>query len=132
MLGIGFPRGIVDRIPTSQVIAWVDADPDERASLVAKLVINDFSSDETLASRIVGAYGDRVEVASALRSEYMSGVVWGSASTHWEKLATSVEEATKHTKLPKLWRWATDVARVLRMMAEGERQWEAERDLRWD
>lgn len=132
MLGIGFPRGIVDRIPTSQVIAWVDADPDERASLVAKLVINDFSSDETLASRIVGAYGDRVEVASAFCSEYMSGVVWGSGSTHWEKLATSVEEVTKHTKLPKLRHWATDVARDLRMMAERERQWEAERDLRWE
>src|SRR5690606_26193933 len=102
MFSIGFPRGVVERMPPDQVIAWVDADPDERASIVAKLASKNFATDDTLASRIVGAYGDRDDVASAFFSEYVSGSWWGPASTHWEELATSIDEVAKRTKLPKL------------------------------
>jgi hypothetical protein len=130
VFSIGFPRGVVERIPPDQVIAWVDAGPDERASIVAKLASKNFSSDETLASRIVGTYGDRDDVASAFFSEYVSGSWSGPASTHWEQLATSIKEVAKRTKLPKLRRWATDAARSLRRMAERDRQREEEEDLR--
>jgi hypothetical protein len=130
MFSIGFPRGVVERIPPDQVIAWVDADPDERASMVAKLASKDFASDDTLASRIVGTYGDHDDVASAFFSEYVSGGWSGPTSTHWEQLATSIEEVAKRTNLPKLRRWAADAARSLRQMAERDRQREEEEDLR--
>lgn len=130
MFSIGFPRGVVERMPPEQVIAWVDADPDERASMVAKLASKNFANDDTLASRIVGTYGDRDDVASAFFSEYVSGSWSGPASAHWEQLATSIEEAANRTKLPKLRRWATDAARSLRQMAERDRQREEEEDLR--
>ncbi|MBN1458535.1 MAG: ATP-binding protein [Armatimonadetes bacterium] len=130
MFSIGFPRGVIERIPSDQVIAWVDAEPDERASVVAKLVSKNFSSDETLASRIVGTYGDRDDVASAFFSEYVSGSWSGPASSHWEHLAASVEEVANRTKLPKLRRWATDAARSLRQMAERDLQREEEEELR--
>jgi hypothetical protein len=127
---IGFPPGVVEQMPRDQVIAWVDADPDERASIVAKLAIKNFTSDNTLASRIVGTYGDRDDVASAFFSEYVSGGWSGPASVHWEQLATSIEEVAKRTKLPKLGRWAADATRSLRQMAERDRQREEEEDLR--
>ena len=130
MFSIGFPRGVVERMPTDQVVAWVDADPDERASIVAKLASKNFANDDTLASRIVGTYGDRDDVASAFFSEYVSGSWSGPASAHWEQLATSIEEVAKRTKLPKLRRWAADAARGLRQMAERDRQREEEEDLR--
>lgn len=130
MFSIGFPRGVIERISPKHVIAWVDADPEKRASMVANLVSKNFSSDETLASRILGEYGDRDEVASAFLSEYVSGSWTGPASVHWEQLATSIEEVAMATKLPKLRRWATNAARSLRQMAERDRQRETEEDLR--
>lgn len=130
MFTIGFPRGVVERMPPDHVIAWVNADPDERASIVARLASKNFATDDTLASRIVGEYGDRDDVASAFFSEYVSGSWWGPASTHWEELATSVDEVAKRTKLPKLRRWAAEAARDLRQMAERDHQREEEEDLR--
>lgn len=130
MFSIGFPRGVIERIPSDKVIAWVDAEPDERASMVAKLVSKNFSSDETLASRIVGTYGDRDDVASAFFSEYVSGSWSGPASSHWEQLAASIEEVANRTRLLKLRRWAADATRRLRQMAERDLQREEEEDLR--
>jgi hypothetical protein len=127
---IGFPRGVVDRVPPEQVLSWVHSDPDMRASIVARLVSISFARDDTLAARIVGAYGDREDVASACFSEYVSGAWWGPASSHWEQLATSIEEVAKRTNLPKLRRWASDAASSLRQMAERDRKREEEELLR--
>jgi hypothetical protein len=130
MFSIGFPRGLIDRMPSDQVIAWVDGNPDERAPIVAKLASKTFASDDTLASRIVGTYGDRDDVASAFFSEFSTGIWWGPASTHWEELATSIDEVAKHTKLPKLRRWAAGAASSFRQMAARDYQREEENDLR--
>ena len=102
----------------------------KRASIVARLASTNFANDDTLASRIVGAYGDRDDVASAFLSEYVSGGWSGPASAHWVQLATSIEEVATRTKLPKLRRWAADAARGLRQMAERDRQREEEEDIR--
>lgn len=130
MFSIGFPRGVVERLPPEQIIAWVDTDPDERASMVAKLASKNFANDDTLASRLVGTYGDRHDVASAFFSEYVSGSWSGPSSAHWEQLSTSIDEVASRTKLPKLRRWAADAARSLRQMAERDRQREEEEELR--
>lgn len=130
MFCIGFPRGVVDKGPLQQVMAWVDADPDNRASIIAKLASKDFANDDTLASRLVGSYGDREDVARAFFSEYVSGSWVGSASAHWEELAISSEEIANRTALPKLRRWATRAARDLRQMGERDRQREEEEYLR--
>jgi hypothetical protein len=48
--------------------------------VVARIASKDFSIDQTLESRILGAYGDRERVASAFFLGYTSGDVWcGSA-----------------------------------------------------
>ncbi len=128
---LSFPKGVVERIPSDLVIAWVEADPDTRAAIVAKLANMDFSSDDTLVSRIVGTYGDREDVAIAFFSEYVTGFWSGPASAHWEGLAIYINELVNRTKLPKLRRWAQDkAAQELRRMADQSRQREEEEDLR--
>ena len=128
---IGFPRGILERMPANDVGAWIAEQPEERAAVVAQLATKDMSTDVTLASRILGEYGDNEKVASSFFSEYMSGGWTGSASTHWNQLADSLEEVARRTALPKLRRWAADSVRSLRGMAERDQQREEEEELRW-
>lgn len=127
---IGFPRGVLDRMPTDKVGAWISENPEERAAVVASLARKNFSIDESLASRIIGAYGDTEGVASAFFSAYVSGTWSGPASMHWEKLADSLEEVVGRTKLKKLRLWAANSARSLRGMAENDRRREEEEEIR--
>jgi hypothetical protein len=110
--------------------AWIAENPDERAATMARLISTNLSTDETLASRIIGEYGDNEQVARAFFAEYMSGSWWGPASEHWDELAHSLEQVSARTALSKLRRWARNSARSLRKMAERDRQREEEEDLR--
>ncbi len=130
LFGIGFPRGVLERMPADDVWAWIAEKPGERAAIVAHLADKNMSTDATLASRILGEYGDEEGVASAFFSEYVSGSWSGPASAHWDALAESLEAVAGRTALPKLRRWASESARSLRQMAERDRQREEEEDLR--
>jgi hypothetical protein len=130
MFTIGFPRGLPDKVPAEDVIAWIEENPNERAPMVAKLASKNLSTDETLAARVLGAYGDIDDVASAFFGEYLSGGFFGPSSEHWEGLAKALDEVSSRTKLPKLRRWATGAAHNLRQMAERDRQREAEEEIR--
>jgi hypothetical protein len=131
MFGIGFPRGVLERMPANDIGAWIAEKPEERAAMIARLTSKDMSTDDAFASRIIGTYGDNERVASAFFSQYVSGTWWGPASAHWDELAHSLEEIAERTALPKLRRWATDSARSLRNMAERDRHREEEDELRW-
>ncbi len=131
MFSIGFPRGVLERIPSDYVGAWIAEKPEERAAMVARLTSKNMSTDETLASRIIGTYGDNERVASAFFSEYVSGRWSGPASAHWDQLADSLNDVAGRTALLKLRRWAADSARSLRRMAERDRHREEEEELRW-
>jgi hypothetical protein len=127
---IGFPRDVLERMPLDDVAAWIAEAPSNRAATVARLTNKNFSTDETLPSRMIGAYGDNESVAGAFFSEYLSGTWWGPASAHWVELAQSLEMVSKRTALPKLRVWAANSARSLRRMAERDQQREEEEDLR--
>lgn len=131
LFSIGFPRGVLERMPQDKVAAWIAKKPEERAAIVARFTINYMSTDETLASRIIGAYGDNERVASEFFSEYVSGSWCGPASAHWDQLADSLENVSRRTALPKLRHWAAHSARSLRRMAERDRKREEEEELRW-
>ena len=122
MFSIGFPRDLLERLPGDDVVAWVAQKPEERASILSRLIAGDVSTDDRLASRIIGEYGDNREVANAFFAEYVCGVRYGPASSNWDKLAQSLESVARQTALPKLRRWATDSARSLREMAERDRR----------
>jgi hypothetical protein len=131
MFSIGFPKGVLERMPADDIGAWIAEQPEKRAAIVAQFASKDISTDATLASRILGEYGDNEEVASPFFSEYVSGSWVGPASAHWDQLADSLEEVAGRTVLPKLRRWAANSARSLRRMAERDRQGEEEEELRW-
>jgi hypothetical protein len=123
---IGFPRGILERVPADEITAWIAEKPEERTAMTARFTSKDMSTDNMLASRIIGEYGDKEDVASAFFSEYLTGSWSGPSSAHWDQLAESLEEVARRTTLPKLRRWAADSARSLRGMAERDRHREEE------
>jgi hypothetical protein len=130
MFTIGFPRGVLERMPADDVGAWIAEQPEERAAMVARLASKNMMTDETLWSRLLGEYGDNERVASRFFSEYISGGWSGPVSSHWDQLAESLEAVTRRTALSKLRRWAADSAGSLHKMAERDRQREEEEDLR--
>jgi len=127
---IGFPRDVIDQVPPAEVLAWVAEDPDFRASIIAHMASKNFSTDDTLASRILGQFGMLDVVASAFFSNLISGVFGGPASSHWETLAQQLTDVSVRTQLPQLRRWADNSAASLRNMAELERSQEDEEQIR--
>jgi hypothetical protein len=127
---VGFPDGLLDRMPPDEVGAWVAEKPEERAAIIARLASKDMSTDQTLASRLLAEYGDNERIASSFFSAYVSGSWWGSASSHWDQLAQALDAVADRTGLPKLRRWASDHARSLREMAERDRDREQEQEIR--
>jgi hypothetical protein len=109
---------------------WVSGNVEERASLVASLIGTNLSSDDTLAARLLGAFGDNERVASAFFAEYTTGSWSGPASTHWSELANRLADVANQTSLPKVKTWAKGAVDSLRRMADSELQREEEWDLR--
>jgi hypothetical protein len=130
MFTIGFPRDVIDQIPTDEVMKWISEEPRERASTVAHLANKDFSSDETLASKVLGQFGNSEAVGSAFFSNFIGGVFSGPASAHWESLAAQLLAVSKRTRLPQLSRWAQGASVSLQSMARQERQREEEEQIR--
>jgi hypothetical protein len=128
---IGFPRGIFDRMPLGDIESWLAESPENNASIAARLVSMDFTSDDTLISRVIGQYGDNENVANAFLSAYRTGAWIGPASIHWDELAKALDEVAGRTSLPKLRRWATSSSRILRDMASQDWEREQEENLRW-
>jgi hypothetical protein len=126
---IGFPAGMLERIPPDDIKTWISEQPEERATIVAHLTGSDISSDETLGAIVLGEFADNDRVARAFFSKYISGTWWGPASSHWNQLAESLDQVTARTKLPKLRRWARESAKTLRKMAEDDRRQEEEEAL---
>ena len=127
---VGFPQGLLDQMPSEDVGAWIAEKPTERASVIARLVSKNMSTDETLSARILGAFGDDEDVASSFFAAYVTGNWTGPASDHWRRLASHVDAVAERTALPRLRNWARDAADRLRRMAERDAEREAEEDLR--
>ena len=127
----GFPEGIVDTLPHEDIMKWVAVEPSERASLMARLVTLDFRTDETLASKVLGEFGDIEEVGDSFSAAFNSGIWSGTWSGHWNALAADLEYVVQHTSLTKLKSWAHEGASGLRLRAEKDSVRDEEQDLRW-
>ena len=130
---IGFPVGVIDRVPRDEVLAWIAAVPaahaPERAALLARLTDKLALTDESLAGLVIAAYGDKTVVAEAFFSHLVSGGGWGPISDRWENVAQELDHVAGETNLPGLRRWAQRSSRALRDMVNQERQEEEEREL---
>jgi len=127
---VGFPLGLLDRMPADDVCSWVQENPRERASIVARLVNKSLKNDETLTARILGRFGDDETIGSEFFAAYVSGSWTGPTSEHWGTLAAELERVAQATRLPKLRRWAAESARQLREMQKRDAQREEEEDVR--
>jgi DNA polymerase III delta prime subunit len=128
---IGFPQSVLDRMPLSDVKAWVSADAKNRAPIIAGLASRNLSNDTTLASHLLAEFGDDENVGEAFFMSFAYGDGWcGPASEHWEQLAASADEVANRTVLPKLRRWAVRTADNLRKMAARDREREDEEYVR--
>ncbi len=98
--------------------------------MIARLVSKGMATDDTLAARVLGAFGDDEHVRGAFFAAYVTGNWTGPASDHWRRLASNVEAVAQRTALPKLRDWAEEAAERLRRMADRDAEREAEDDLR--
>jgi hypothetical protein len=128
----GFPPHLLGRIPKKEINDWIAVKPAERAAILARISGADFSSDDSIPSRLLGDYGDDPQVGDAFFSAYVSGTWMGPASEHWISLAQETERVAERTALPKLRGWAVASAARLREMAARDRQREEEEELRDD
>lgn len=124
-----FPRGVIDIISAGEVIEWVSVQPEIRAKILAEVISINLLIDNSIASQILGKYGDNEQIARSFFSSYLPGSWSGQASAHWDNLADKLDQVQKQTSLPKLRLWASNYAGYLRQMAERERHKEAEEDI---
>jgi hypothetical protein len=129
----GFPAGVIERVPTDDVLAWIAVAPRphaaQRAALLARLTPRRALADESLAGRIIAGYGRHRTVAQAFFSHHVSGVGYGPASRGWQDMAQELDQIAAHTNLSRLGRWAHQSAETLREMAVREREYEEEEEL---
>jgi hypothetical protein len=124
---IGFAPGVMECVPTDLIEDWM-VQNEERAPLLADLIGMNLSSDDTLAARILGKFGDNEKIANAFYARYTTGSWSGEASQHFLELADRLTSVANNTSLPKLRAWAKNSSHSLRLLA----QHEAERELEWD
>lgn len=74
---VGFPRGLLDRLPLSNVWEWIVEEPRKRAGTVARLVAKNLKDDNSLGARILGEFGDARDVASWFFAAFATGFADG-------------------------------------------------------
>jgi hypothetical protein len=89
----------------------------------------DFRSDETLASKILGQFGELETVRDSFGAAFSSGMWSGTWSGHWNALAASLELVAERTSFDKLRSWAIEKAADLRLQAERDSIRDEEDDL---
>jgi hypothetical protein len=127
---VGFPSGLLDSLPADDIGRWVTEDPEEHASVIARLVNKSLMNDKTLTARILGQFGDNRIIASEFFSAFASGSWTGPSSLHWAGIAGELERVARSTTLPKLRRWAEEAAEGFRRMQERDAQREEEEEVR--
>ena len=133
LFAIGFPREVMDLLSADDILAWIGELPREcvadRVGPLARMSNMDALSDDTLAARLIGKYGDDQTVAEAFFSRYVSGSWWGPASSHWSDRAAALKQVADGTMYPRLRDWALETARTIGEMAAQEKQREEEQRL---
>ena len=127
---IGFPKALVQKLPSTPIMQWVEEDPSERASVLAHLLAPTFATDEDLDSQLVERYGSDRDVRSGLFASLVSGAAWGSIADKWQGLARELEGIAERTGLPGVRTWAREARQSLLEMEGHERGREADDAIR--
>jgi hypothetical protein len=127
---VGFPGGMVERLPHETILAWVDAAPEARALLIARLVAKNLAPG-SLGEKLLAAHGAMESLGNEYFSAWVSGSWWGPASAHWERVADQLKALAQATNEPVLAEWARRAADSFRQMAQRDRKREEEEQVRW-
>jgi hypothetical protein len=126
---IGFPDGLVDRLPHDVLLDWVEEDPARRACALANVVSPHFT-DNALAAKLADRYGDRDDVASELYGQIIKNAGGiGSQAERCANWAATLERVAEKTSRSCLRRWARRCAGCLREWEQRERLGEVEERL---
>jgi hypothetical protein len=119
---IGFPAGLIERLPQGAILAWAAVDPKNRAGILAHFVNLYSLGDDSLAAKLISQFGHIRVVDSSLFSSLVSGgpVNIGNFADQWTGKIKHLEELRK---------WARHAVRQLREMEERDRIYDAEREL---
>jgi hypothetical protein len=130
LFAIGFSSGLLEKLPHEKILKWCEEDPEERASLIGRLIGADFSNDESLFSKIMHRYGSNKSVLSSL-SGGLFNVSWsGSESAMWGGMIERLKSAAESSEIPELKKWAlAQIAYIQSRMEDAQRR-EAEEKIR--
>lgn len=126
---IGFPVGVVSQLPHVTILAWVEGAPEQRASLLARLVEKVYA-DGTLGAELLHRYRKLKGVGDTFFSALVTGTWTGNSSDRWESLAMQLDATVQTSKLKGVRDWARESSVALRQMAKEDRRREAEESLR--
>ena len=125
---VGFPRGLVDRLPRQSILDWIEESPTVRAPTIARLANGGLRTGD-IWCELLRRYGSAADIGNVIFSTYVSGMWSGSASEHWLSLAGNLEQETLAPFDPAVRRWAKASIEKLKRLAEQDRSREAEEEL---
>jgi hypothetical protein len=122
---IGFPGAVLERLPRDGILAWVNRSPEHRALFVARLIGKDLTPG-SLGEQLLAQYPAMESLGREYFSAWVSGLWWGQASDHWERLSAQLTNVAKATSHASVAAWSVAAAASFKRMAAQERKREEE------
>ena len=126
----GLPRWLVDRVPVAEVLEWIALDPESRATVAARLVDKNLTTDESHASQIIARFGESQSVQVRILFGLCLRLVDGFVLKPLGRSCNVDGTGCPANAVLRLRDWAVKAASDFRQMAERDRLREAEDDLR--
>jgi hypothetical protein len=117
---------VTEAFPVELIRDWIGASVD-RARLVATIATVGETEPTGLAKHLLGAFSNDAEIASSLRSEFVSGSWMGSHSDRLSEQINHLQQWQRSPDEPEgLKAWAAELAQALESERRAVLQWEAE------
>jgi hypothetical protein len=126
---VGFADGVLDSLPHEEILEWVAEAPEWRGPLIAEMAAKNLD-DGAIIVKLLDRFEHVKGIADTFFGAFVSGSWGGSASKHWQDLASQLRDVAKNTASAGLRRWARSAAVHLDRMAESDRKREEEGRLR--
>lgn len=126
---IGFPDGVLERLPHEEILAWVKTDRETRSLLIAQLIGKNLTP-KSLGEKLLAAHGDLESLGNEYFSAWVAGGWWGPSSAHWGDIANQLKAVAHNTKEPAVADWARRAAESFQQMAARDRKREEEEEIR--
>lgn len=124
--------GALSLFPKDIVLAWVDKDPDKRASQIAYLIPHDFNHKEGESSwyaTILDKYGNMQSVSSSISANFGTEGFSGPSSLHYANKVEKVKRFGElHRDSQNIQSWVNKIVKQLNVQVQNSRLTEERRD----